>query len=139
MSDVVRRRVLGATLLAAAVVPAGCGGGSSKDRPTGIVSGTVEMGGAPLVSGVVLLEDTARGIGATATVADGKFTFAAPVPTGDYKVAVQPPPAPPPLQSGPAAPKLGIPARYADPKTSGFSLTVKEGPNDPLPLKLEAK
>lgn len=97
------------------------------------------MGDQPLAAGIVLFEDPARSIGATATVKDGKFAFVDPVPVGDYKVAVQPPPAPPPMQAGPAEPKVDIPTKYQTSKTSDLTATVKKGTNEPVSLKLDAK
>lgn len=130
------------TLALAGIVAAalsGCGGSSERKRPTGKVSGTVEMGGQPLAAGIVLFEDPTRSIGATAAVKEGKFSFTDPVPTGEYKVAVQPPPAPPPMQAGPAEPKVEIPAKYQTSKTSGLVAIVKEGTNDPVSLQLDTK
>ena len=104
----------------------GCSGG----QPTGSVSGTVTLGGAPLTAGVVLFSNQSTGVGATAELdASGSYQIRS-IPTGQYQVAIEPPPPPAPHemdQSGP--PRSDVPLKYQDLQTSGLSATVARGAN----------
>jgi len=116
-----------AGLVVAACWAAGCAGGP----PTGSVSGKVTCNGAPLSAGVVLFSNPQTGVGASAALdASGTYTIKS-IPTGQYQVAIQPPPPPAPheMQQASAAPRASIPQKYQDPKKSGLTATVKEGAN----------
>ena len=105
----------------------GCG----KAESTGIVSGTVSLGGSPLAAGDIILREEVSGEGATASVKEGAFRFDKPVKTGNYKVFVQPPPPPPPLQASPgSSPRVAIPDRYLFTSVSSpLKAKVVEGEN----------
>lgn len=128
-----------AGMVCLSLLAAGCRDGSAP-RVTGRVAGTVDLGGAPLKSGVVILEDAKRGISSSAVVTDGRFAFTDPVDVGDFRVAIQPPPQPPPHEMPANPPAAGaavvIPDQYVRPEKSGLTATVREGEND-LPLKLD--
>ena len=128
-----------AGLLLLLVLPiSGCGGG----RPSGTVTGTVTYKGAPLTTGKVIFYGANNQVASAAIGDDGKYE-AIKVPLGPVKVAVDTPP--PPSAAAVKAAKAGkkrfergnpitvpentvsIPAKYANPEQSGFSLTVKEG------------
>ncbi len=124
-SPVLRRSCL-AAVSAAMLALAGCGGG----QPSGTVSGTVTLEGSPLTAGVVLFSNPATGVGATAELdASGTYQVGS-IPTGEYQVAVQPPPPPAPHEMDQSAgPRPNVPQQYQDPKTSGLSTTVGPGSN----------
>ena len=114
-------------LVAAACWLAGCAGGP----PTGSVSGKVTCNGTPLSAGVVLFSNPKTGVGAsTALDASGAYEIKS-IQTGQYQVAIQPPPPPAPheMQGTAAAPRASVPQKYQDPKTSGLTATVEEGAN----------
>ncbi len=115
-----------AALSAALLAFGGCGGG----QPTGAVSGTVTLEGSPLTAGVVLFSNPATGVGATAELdASGTYRVRS-IPTGEYQVAVQPPPPPAPHEMDqPGISRANVPQKYQDPKTSGLSTTVGPGSN----------
>lgn len=120
------RRAYLAALSAAMLALAGCGG----SEPTGSVAGNVTLDGAPLTAGVVLFSNPATGVGVTAELdASGTYRVRS-IPTGEYQVAVQPPPPPAPHEMDqPGAPRPNVPQQYQDPKTSGLSTTVGPGSN----------
>jgi hypothetical protein len=105
----------------------GCGGG------TGEISGTVRFQGQPLSSGFVtftIASDPGNRFSATIG-ADGTYRIAA-CPSGSARIAVKavvprggqsPPGKEKHTGDGPPA----IPARYANPETSGLELTVRPG------------
>jgi hypothetical protein len=114
-------------LAASACWLVGCGGGPT----TGSVSGKVTLNGAPLAAGVVLFSNAKTGVGASATLdASGAYRIES-IRTGEYQVAVQPPPAPAPheMQPGAAPPTTDVPAKSQDPATSGLKATVEKGAN----------
>jgi hypothetical protein len=130
-------RIRFAVLFAIALPALGCQKGPPP-RVTGNVSGTVALGDAPLAAGVVILEDAKRGLSCSAVVADGKFEFVDPVDIGEFRIAIHPPPQPPPHEM-PATPLPAgpvIPERYVTADKSGLTVTVREGKNE-LPLRLD--
>jgi len=105
----------------------GCGGRA----PTGSISGKVTLGGTPLSAGVVVFSNAKTGVGASAPLdASGTYTIES-IATGQYQVAVQPPPAPAPheMEQASAAPRVSVPQKSQDPKTSNLTATVNEGAN----------
>ena len=114
-------------LVAAACWLAGCAGGP----PTGSVSGKVTCNGAPLSAGVVLFSNPQTGVGASAGLDTSGAYRIESIQTGQYQVAIQPPPPPAPheMEQAAAAPRSSVPQKYQDPKTSGLTATVNEGPN----------
>lgn len=130
-------RIRIAALFAVTLLAAGCQKGPPP-RVTGNVFGTVALGDAPLAAGVVILEDAKRGVSSSAVVADGKFEFVDPVDIGEFRIAIHPPPQPPPHEMPATPPPAGpvIPERYATADKSGLTVTVREGKNE-LPLRLD--
>ncbi len=129
-------------LCAAAVfAAAGCG-----PPPTGIVSGTVTVGGQPLVNGLITFEsEVGKRDVFSAAVLDGKYTTD-PIPVGATKVSVvnrQPNPAAPPPAEGklmagqsgdltaPArkAATASVATKYNSSATSGLTHDVTAGEN----------
>ncbi len=105
--------------------------GCAAEQPTGSVSGKITCNGAPLRAGIVLFSSPETGVGASAELdASGGYQIAS-IPTGEYQVAIQPPPPPAPHEMQPTSAILraGIPPKYQDPKTSGLAASVKEGAN----------
>lgn len=115
-----------AALAVATVLLAGCSGG----QPTGSVSGTVTLNETPLTAGLVLFSDQATGVGVSAELdASGKYHVPS-LPTGEYQVAIGPPPAPAPHEMGqPRASQPDIPLKYSDFRTSGLGAAVQRGSN----------
>lgn len=144
---------LGAWMVAVAFVLAsivGCGGGAGgkSDLKTFPVSGTVTQGGKPVEGAVVTFRGATRSASGR-TDATGKYTLSTAKPgdgaaAGDYKVSITK------LEGAAAAgaeasekeyvapkegdesgaasagPKNLLPAKYANPDTSGLTATVKE-------------
>lgn len=113
---------------------AGCVVGVSacgSAQPKGSLSGTVTYKGNPIKQGQLQIFSQEVGIGAVAPIADGKFALEEPVPVGTYQAAVAPLFAPPdPTQPSTAQNRpLDIPLKAQNEKTSGLSVTIKEGAN----------
>jgi hypothetical protein len=110
---------------------AGCGDGKPS-QPVGTVSGKVQFSGKPVETGVVNFESLKTGAAAQATISDGEFEVPVPVPLGQYKVTVSPPPEAPPVPGKKVPPPRAadIPVRYQTQKTSNLSAEVKEGSNE---------
>lgn len=136
MTPLTLRRAAGLGLLAAALAAAGCG------PRTATVSGKVTYQGKPVVVGTLTLVAADGSAHQTGLGPDGSFTLPS-VPTGPARVGVsspEPPPAGKGSRSGdsrvkvPAPPPPGawvrLPDKYADPTTSGVTVTVGGGPAD---------
>ena len=121
-----------------ALVLAGCGGGGSSAKPSGDVSGEVTFEGKPVQAGVVNFESAASGAAAQAPIKDGSFNFANPVPVGQYKVTIAPPPEAPPVpgETRPPVNPKDIPAKYRTPAKSDLKAEVAAGQNK---VKFELK
>ncbi len=128
------QKLVGFGLAAALVVAVGCG--KAGTAPTVKVTGTVTHNGQPVEgASVAFIPETGRPASGT-TDASGRFTLSTfksgdgAVP-GPHKVAIteasSDQPEVEPDYSLPDATKSRFPARYADPKTSGFTATVEEG------------
>lgn len=139
-------RWIGAGLVV--MVTLGCSRGPNYG-PTGTISGKLTMDGEPLAEGTQLLfmQMDAGYAAFGATDADGNYEIIwirdgarkREVPTGVYKVLIQPPAigtevelmtADQMLEGGDVAPaKPDFPSRYQQHSTSGLEYTVTEGPN----------
>lgn len=139
-------RVPGGWLLVGPLVIAlaatiGCGKGG-KEAGTVNISGTVVLDGKPLDGATVAFigRDGAK-LSSAHTDRSGQFTLNAAIGRNQVTVA-KGEPGPPPtemseedmlmpteevLKSMPPPPKSLVPARYADPKTSGIAIEVVEG------------
>jgi hypothetical protein len=100
------------------------------------VTGNVTYAGKPLTTGALTFHPTASGPLAMGDIhADGTYMLqtgeVAGLKAGDYLVTVVATgPMPEPTAAEPMPlPKLLIPARYGDVKTSGLKYTVKSGAN----------
>ncbi|MES2790566.1 MAG: hypothetical protein V4719_13225 [Planctomycetota bacterium] len=122
-------RFLRCLLATCTILGTGCGSGTS-DHPTGHVTGTVQFNGQPLPAGIVLFENEAEGIGASAAIKDGKFSFQTQVRTGEYRVAVRPPPPPAPHETPlPPGSAVKLPRQYLQSATSKLTASVETGTN----------
>ena len=116
---------LAATVLCAA---------DEKAAKTGTISGNVTYQGKPLPAGIITFH-TADGKSSVSAQLQADGTFAAKdVPVGPTRVTINTKPAKPkpPAEKEPQKPEEGpkfipIPAKYADPNTSGLAYEVKPG------------
>jgi hypothetical protein len=143
-------------VVAGLVLCTGCNP-SGYSGPTGTVSGTVTLNGAPVPQGCTLVFMADKGFTASGQVgAGGKYQLSvigkggaktSGVPVATYKVSVSPPASgegsdadyeammEEMSKSGEAQPEESqaeaevIPAKYQSSGTSGLSFDVKEGPN----------
>jgi hypothetical protein len=100
--------------------------------------------GKPVTEGRVVFSNFQRGIHLTAELRpDGSYEVLSAkgrgLPLETYEVSVIPPPPPMVLVASEGPPRKqypNIPPKYRDPKTSGVTLTVREGVN---PLDIDMK
>lgn len=121
-------------VIAAWLVVAGCG------EPAGSVSGMVTYKGQAVTNGSIAFQMPSKGIAQNAKLdAGGKFTMAAPLPTGSYQVFYVPPspePQDPSKKAPPPEVKTIVPSKFHDLQSSGVSAEVKSGKNDiPIDFK----
>jgi hypothetical protein len=122
-----------AILMSCCFVLSGCGSHEMRGR----VAGTVTFQGKAVPEGLVVFSsDEKGGVRMTAAISSvgGYEVLAAKgagIPTGNYKVAVCPPPMVPSGVFDPGKVKAypNIPEKYRSHSTSGLMLTVKEGDN----------
>lgn len=127
-----------AVVLVASALAAGCGG--SDDLPRRAISGTVNLGGKPLESGMIQFQPTSAGEATAggAAITSGRYSIPEPeglVP-GNYQVMITGVLAPPgaakavmPGDSGPTLPaREMIPVKY-NAKTELAAQVTKGGPN----------
>ena len=111
--------------------------GCSRDEVRGRIVGKVTFQGQPVQDGRVFFSNASRGINMGAKLKeDGRYEMltaqGAGLPLGDYVAWVTPPPpVPSPVGTPPEPAKSydNIPQKYRNDKTSGLTLTVKEGEN----------
>ena len=126
------RGVAAGAVAGAGALTAGCGGGGS-----GVVTGSVSVGGQPLRDGLItFVSQTGKRDAHAAAIIEGKFTTG-PIPSGDTKVTVIVGMGRPAVETGagdnrPAAKERGpkqvtVPERYGNPDTSGLEYTVVKG------------
>src|SRR5262245_4477944 len=123
------RRVLAifvASLMIGVVV--GC------SEPTGSISGEVKVKDKPVPFGLIAFQTQGRKPKIVpGEIKDGKYSVGG-VPVGEVVVTVQSvatktaAPAKG-TKAAPPAPTVTVPAKYADPKKSGLTFTVKQGEN----------
>lgn len=111
----------------------GCGGQS-----VGTLAGTVTYHGKPVPEGEVQIQHKEKGTGAVASLANGSFAFAEPMPAGTYLVSVVPPiPVPVAEAKTKFKDQAEIPKKARDMKTSGLTVEVKPGANDVVTIVLK--
>jgi len=129
-----RRSLTVSILIAGLCTAAGCSGGG---RPVGRVSGIVTYGGKPVPTGTVVFMPTESGPPAYGNIdPDGRYTLSTYSPgdgavLGKHAVMIT---ALEQLTPAEAAnpnrmPKMLIPAKYNDTKTSGLTADVRAGEN----------
>jgi len=128
------RRTVLLLSLALSLIFAGCGSGEVKGR----VSGKVTFQGQPVSEGIVVFRHAEMGVHITAELqSDGSYRVVSAkgmgLPLGTFHVCVCPPPIHVATAVGGPPPKIkqysNIPQKYRDVKTSGLTLTVKQGDN----------
>lgn len=129
-------------LIAALFLTAGC-----SRAILGVAEGTVTSDGEPVVRGIVQFENCADGRAYIAPLdGAGRFRFQVAagygLPPGRYTVAVRPPTTLPslkfvsPIEASPEDfPE--IPVMYHDPATSGLTVELTAGTNEPFRLDLK--
>jgi hypothetical protein len=136
-----------AILLLAACLT-GCAGADAGPA-TAPVKGTVTLDGQPVANATVAFtpadsttaapaqaaSDDAGNFEVTSMFEQGKVTKPGMLP-GSYKISVTKLEGPPPDAQLTRAPKNVLPARYADPATSGLSAAVAAGTENTVPIEL---
>jgi hypothetical protein len=136
------------TLVAAALLVAGCSRGTRVKRPpTYPVGGVVTFDGRPLAEATVSFNRVGGGDGAVAlTDTEGRYRLTTFVPNdgclpGEYEVTISKITFSPPASDSPMAtsgdPRNLLPPRYANSQTSGFAATVEAGPGHTFDFALE--
>ena len=129
----VRRHFLCGFLGLTLTVLTGCGGGDAKTDvgPTGTVTGTVTLKGAPLSKGRINFTNTKGAAGGSGALGEsGTYQLDEPLPVGDYDIFVSFEFSPEVLKDGGTAELLkSIPKKYRSAKTSKLTASVKEGDN----------
>lgn len=128
MTSICKLRWLSLTALLGAVVLAGCG---PTEAPSGTVSGTVTLDGAPVESGEITFVSSDGGA-AAGPITNGQFKLEGSLPLGEYIVGVGPAQlteAPGAEGDTAAAPTTAVPAGYHTPATSGITHNVQAGAN----------
>lgn len=121
------------------VLMGGCG--KSNTVKTGSVSGTVQVKGAPLQDGQIVFSSDVLGVNqSTAIQSDGSYSFAAPMPVGDYRVYFLPP-NDSDIQPGPATqqPRVAlknVPEKYRSETSTDLTVIVTEGKNT-TPIEIQ--
>lgn len=143
------RTFLGILACASLLLVAGCGGQGSAGPKRYPVAGTVRYGDKPVEGATVTFISTDGKSAATGkTDSSGKYQLVGGAVPGTYNVKIEKyeslaAPAggsqvdiaedksykPAPEGAEPVTPKNLLPPKYADPKQSGFTATVKEGEN----------
>ncbi len=143
------RTVVGILACASLLLASGCGGKGAAGPKKYPVSGTVRQGGKPIEGATVTFISTDGKSAATGkTDSSGKYQLVGGAVAGTYNVKIekyQAPAAPAggsqvdiaedksykpaPEGAEPELPKNLLPPKYADPKQSGLTATVKEGEN----------
>jgi hypothetical protein len=112
--------------------------GCQRGEVCGRIAGKVTLQGKPVSAGRVYFRNTEKGICMGARLQeDGSYEVLTNqgrgLPLGDYQVSVTPPPRTASLSEKgfveSAKLDVAIPPKYRDGKTSGLTLTVKEGEN----------
>ena len=125
-----RWSVLVLLALAGCVGLTGCSG--EDQPPESTVEGRVTLDGEPVTVGVVQLVNEEIGVGAKSDLNDeGRYYINTPFLTGEYQVAILPPPAPDPILGGdPPKGPFVVPRKYTAFDQSGLSVTLTEGSNE---------
>lgn len=117
-------------MLSVVILSFGC---SQSSGPSGRVAGRVTLGDQAVESGdVIFFKEIGVPVGGAPLQAGGEFRLDKPLPVGEYRVTIQPPPEAPPTPDGPppaASPAAQIPPQYMSEATSGLTASVKEGEN----------
>ena len=120
---------LGAALLVLGAI--GCG--NEFHLPATALCGKVTVNGKPLSTGVVTAYRGGTKVMEASIEADGSYTFADPA-SGEYQLTVTKADAPSPYGR-----PVRLPARYADPNSSGLSATVASDRTTAQDLQLRTK
>jgi hypothetical protein len=129
-----RRAASALYFFVAVISTAGC----ERAEPLGRIHGRVTFQGAPVTEGLIVFNNTQKGVFMTAPLnKDGSYVVTSAaglgLPLGQYRVMIAPPMDEPILgpnfEPPPIKPYPNIPTRFRDVKTSNLSLEVKEGDN----------
>ncbi len=117
-------------MVGVAMMTFGC---APSQGPSGRVAGRVTLADKAVEGGdVIFFKEVGVPVGGAALRAGGEFHLDKPLPVGEYRVTIQPPPEAPPTPDGPppaASPAAQIPPQYMSEATSGLTASVKEGEN----------
>lgn len=110
----------------------GCGPEPYVDPNRATVSGAVTFDGKPLPAGVMTFDSTEGRIGTSISIVQGRYATDR-VPLGPNTVTVETES----LMFGSPGLYTKIPAKYADPTQSGFTVDVKPGENANVNFELK--
>ena len=118
---------------------AGCGGGSLSGGVHPVTGQVVLADGKPLPGGEIVLIPSGGGTRITGDI-DLDGTYSMKAPPGAYKVRIGPGTPPAAKKRGRAFKPAPVPAKYRDEEgNTGLTATVKSGPNQLEPFRLDAK
>lgn len=125
---------LGLALISGFIVPCfGCGSSKPVDPNRASISGTVTYDGKPLPAGSITFAAVDGNIASTISVEDGGHYATDRAPLGPNQVTVDTAS----IKYGNPANFVAIPAKYADPTKSGFTVEVKPGVNENVNFDLK--
>ena len=115
-------------VLLGAVAVTGCG---PAEKPSGTVSGTVNLDGQPVAAGEITFISSDGG-SASGAITNGQFKLEGSLPVGEYGIGIGPPQlteAPGEGGDNVAAPTTDVPSAYQTPATSGLTREITTGEN----------
>lgn len=127
-----RVSLLALLVLAAASLSIGCQSEKAGPKDRAQLSGTVSLAGTPLRGGTISFKSATNPVTTSAMIyAGGKYsTDRAPLGKNIVTIETES------LKFGNAKDYVQIPARYADPSTSGLTTDVKSGDNTDVNFEL---
>lgn len=111
----------------------GCGPNQPDDPNRSTISGAVTLNGKPLPAGTITFKAAEGYIATTVSINEGGRYSTTRAPIGANGVSIDTES----LRFGYPAGYVPIPAKYADPSTSGFKVDVKAGENENVNFELK--
>jgi hypothetical protein len=111
----------------------GCGSSKQEDPNRASISGTVTYDGKPLPAGSVTFASTEGNLASTVSINENGRYSTDRAPLGPNQVTIDTAS----IKYGNPAKFIAIPAKYADPTQSGFTVDVKPGVNENVNFDLK--